>query len=143
MILHVRVFPPGRPPPAAMARAAHPLLLLGIDRHHGLPLPLERLDPPVDVPELGIPVRVVLALDRLAVGLEAVAQVVEEAVDRSLADGMPSGPEPRRQSGRTLARPPQRRHRGATGHRIYQGFEITQQVRIVIDQRLPPAPRTA
>jgi len=102
---------------------------------------LERPDPPIDVLELGVPVGVALALDRLAVGLEAIAQGVQEPVDRPLAGGMPPGLEPLGQLGGTLARPPQRRHRVATGHGIDQGFEVTQQVRVLIDQRLPAAPR--
>src|SRR5512135_654199 len=60
--LHLLGSPLGLPRPATIAIAAHQLLLLGLDRDHRLPLPLEGLDPPVDVLELGIPVGVVLAL---------------------------------------------------------------------------------
>src|SRR5512142_904749 len=67
--LHLLGLPLGLPCPAAVAELAHQFLLLGIDRHYGLPLPLERLDPPVDVLELGISIRVTFALDRLAIGL--------------------------------------------------------------------------
>ena len=62
---------------------------------------------------------------------------MEEAVDRTLAGGMPSGLEFDRQLGRTLARPTQRRHRVATGHRIDQGLQVTEEVGVVIDQGLP------
>ena len=122
MDLHLLGLSLGLPLPPAIAVLAHKLFLLGIDRDHGLALPLERLGPAVDVLELGIPIRVTSALDRLAVGLEAVAQVMEEAVDRPLTDRMALGLEPLRQLGGTLAGPPQGRHRVATGHRIDQGL---------------------
>ncbi len=93
--------------------------------------------------ELGISIRVTFALDRLAIGLEAVVQVVEETVDRALADGMPSSLEFGRQLGRALARPAQRRHRIATGHGIDQGLQVTQEVGIMIDQGLSSTTRSA
>ena len=121
---------PGVPLAAAITELAHQFLLFGIHRHHGLPLLLERLGPAVDVLELRIPIRVGAALERLAVGLETVAQVMEEAVDRPLTHRMPLGLECRRQLGRTLACPPQERHRVPTGHRIDQGFQGLDEVRI-------------
>ena len=76
----------------AGAELADQFLLLGIDRHHRLSLSLKRLGPPVDVLELGIPVRVALAFERLAVGLETIiVQGVEQPVDRAFANGMPAG----------------------------------------------------
>src|SRR5271165_7125413 len=77
-----------------------------------------------------------LALDRLPVGLEAVPEGVEEAVDRPLAGGMPQGLEFGGQLGRTLARPPQRRHRVATGHGVDQSLQLTEEVGVLIDQGL-------
>ncbi len=135
--------PLGVPLAAAIAELAHQFLLLGIDRDHGLPLLLERLGPPVDVLELRIPIRVRAPLERLAVGLETVAQVMEEAVDRPLTHRMPLRLECRRQLGRTLAGPPQERHRVATGHRIDQGFQGTDEVRIMRPQWLASPARTA
>ena len=107
----------------AIAVLAHQFLLLGINRYDGLLLVLEDLGSPINVLELRIPVRVVAALERLAVGLETVAQSMEESVDRPLTDRMPLGLECRRQRGRTLACPSEQRHRVATGHGIDQGFQ--------------------
>jgi hypothetical protein len=67
----------------------HQLLFLGIDRHDRLPLALERLDPPVEGLKLRVAIRMLAALERLAVGLQAIAQRMEEAIDRPFADGMP------------------------------------------------------
>src|SRR5271166_6112412 len=53
---------------------ADQFLLLGVHRDHRLAPPLQRADLAVDVLELGVAVRVVLTLQRLAVGLEAVTQ---------------------------------------------------------------------
>jgi hypothetical protein len=141
MDLHLLGLPLGLPLPPAVAVLPHKLFLLGIDRDHGLTLPLKRLGSPIDVLELGIPVRVALALDRLVIGLEAVAQIVEQSVDRPLADDVPSGLEPLGQLVRTLARPPQRRDRVATSHGIDQGFQFTKQVWIMIGHRLATTPR--
>ena len=120
--VHLLGLPLGLPLTTAITELAHQFLLLGIDRHHGLALPLAGLGPAVDVVELRIPIRVGAALDRLAVGLEAVAQIMQEAVDGPLTHRVPLGLKFRRQLGCTLARPPQQRHRVAPGHWLDQGF---------------------
>jgi hypothetical protein len=112
----------GVPLAAAITELAYQFFLLGINRDHGLPLFLERLGPAVDVRKLRIPIRVGAPLQRLAVGLETIAQVMEEAVDRPLTHRMALRLECRGQLGGTLAGPPQERHRVATGHWIDQGF---------------------
>src|SRR5262249_35114017 len=124
------------------------LLVVGSDPPHGWPPPLERLDPPVDVPELGVPVGMILSLDRLAVGLEAVAEGVQEPVDRPLASGVPARRQLRRQLVGALAGPPQGRHRVTTGDRVDQGLQRTEELRVVLGEWLataprPPAPRGA
>jgi hypothetical protein len=81
---------------ATIAELPHEFLLFGIHRHHGLPLPLENRGPAVDVLELCISIRVMAAFERLAVGLETVAEVMEEAVDGPLTHPMPLGLESRR-----------------------------------------------
>ena len=83
---------------------------------------------------------VIATFDRLPIRLEAVPRGVEESVDRPLANRMTLGLEFGRQVGRTLARPPQWRHRVATGHRIDQDLKGTLELRVVIGQGLPPAP---
>ena len=59
--------------PAAVLEGAHELLLLGVHADDRLPQRELQLDRVVDVAELGVPVGVARALERLAVGLEAVA----------------------------------------------------------------------
>jgi hypothetical protein len=81
----------GSPLPATIAELTDQFLLLGIDRHDRLPLPLEDLYPLVDMLKLGIAIRVMAAFKSLAVGLQAVAQVVQEPIDASLADSMALG----------------------------------------------------
>jgi hypothetical protein len=130
----------GLPLPPAVAESADKLLLLGIHGDDRLPLLLIRLDTPVDMLELSITVGMITTFDRLAIRLEAVPRGVEQPVDRPLAHAMPLGLEFGRQVGRTLARPPQWRHRVATGHRIDQDLEGTLELRVVLGQRLPPGP---
>ena len=116
--------------------------LLGIDGHHGLPLPLEGLRPPVEVLELCIPIRVGTALQSFAVGLKTIAEVMEESIHRPLTHQIPLGLEGRRQLGRTLAGPPQERHRVPTSDRIHQGFQGTEKVGIMHTQWLTASART-
>ena len=97
----------------------------------------------MNVLELRIPVRVVVALERLAVGLETVAQIMEESVDRPFTDRMPLGLKCRRQLGRTLACPSEQRHRVATGHRINEGFQGLYEVWITHPQWFASPSRTA
>ena len=82
-------------------------LLLGIDRDDRLATPLERSDLAVDVLELGIAVGVILPLLGLAVGLEVVAGLGQEACDRLMADLMPHRAEGLGEMTCALARPEQ------------------------------------
>src|SRR6266566_2432165 len=102
-----------------------------------------RLSPPINVLKLRIPVRMVAALERLAVGLETVAQIMEESIDRPLTDRMPLRLECRRQVGRALASPSEQRHRVATGHRIDQSFQGLYEVWITRPQWLASPSRAA
>ena len=130
----------GPPLPPAVAELAYKLFLLGIDRHYRLSQPLERLDPPVDVLELGVPVGVIAPLDRLAVGLEAVAEGMQQPVDRPLTGTISFRPEFGRQLGCTLTCPQQGRHRITTGARIDQILQGEEEFRGVFGQWLPTTP---
>src|SRR5882672_2160088 len=68
---------------------------------------------------------------------------MEEAVDRPLTHRTALRLERCSQLGRTLAGPPQERHRVATGHRLDQGFEGVHEVRIMRTQGLTSPARTA
>src|SRR3712207_1511193 len=93
-------------------------LLLGVHRDDRLPAPLAGPDPGADELELGIAVRVGGPLARLAVALQAVAQVVQQQGDRLVADVMALPPQLLRQHARALTGPAQRRHRVAPGGRV-------------------------
>src|SRR5215471_4609045 len=69
--------PGGVPLPPRVLEVPYQLLLLGVHGDDRLPGLQGRLDLGVDGGKLGIPIRVARALQRLAVGLEAVAKVVE------------------------------------------------------------------
>src|SRR3989442_12409661 len=90
---------------AAIAVRAYEFFLLGINRYDRLPPLLEGLNPPIHVLKLRIPARMVAALEGLAVGLETVAQIMEESIDGPLTDRIPLGLEWRRQLARAFATP--------------------------------------
>lgn len=73
------------------------------DRNYRLPQGLEGAYPPVDVLELCIAVSMLGAFQRLAVGLQAVAQLVQQPVDRPLAHRMAGAPQVLSQPRRTAA----------------------------------------
>src|SRR6266446_6313115 len=119
------------------------LLLLGVHRDHGLIPLLELGHLSVDVFKLGIAVRVRLALARLAVGLQAVVELMEQVSHGPLTDLIAILPELLGQFPGTLAGPPQGRHGIAAGGRVHEQFERGEQSRILFDESFPPGPRTA
>src|SRR5579863_8040829 len=99
----------------------HQLLLLGIHGDHWHALRQGPLDLHVDVPELRVPVWMVFALLRLAVALQAVAQIVKELGNLRVADRMLLPVKLRGQGPRALTGPAQRRLRiDQTFHRALQ-----------------------
>ena len=60
----------------AVAKLPDQFLFLCVHRHYRLPQALKRTHPPVDVFELLVAFRMLLAFQRLAVGLQDVAQLV-------------------------------------------------------------------
>ena len=82
-------------------------LLFRVNRHDRLTQFLKSLHTPVDIPELRVPVRVLIALERFAVGLQTVARIVEHPVHRALADLMAGRPKLLRQMRGTAACPAQ------------------------------------
>jgi hypothetical protein len=79
----------------------------------------------------------------LAIGLQALAQSVKEAVDRALTDRMALALKVGCQAGRALARPAQWSHRIATRDRINQRLEGLQESRVMLHQRLSAGALTA
>ena len=136
------------PFPTAVAVSADQLLLLRVDRGHRLAQALKRPHATGDAPELRIPIRMLAAFERLAVGLQAIAQFVQQPVHRALADPMAFSPQLLRQARRAAACPAQRSLRVAPGERVEQMLQRLDQTRVALRHRLATAargtnPRTA
>src|SRR5262249_56876408 len=122
---------------------ADQFLLLGIDRDDRLAAPLERPDLAVDVLELGVAVGVILPLLRLAVGLQVITELRQEARHRLMADVMPQGAEGLGEVACALARPEQGRHRIAARGGIDEIVKILEQGAIASGQAGATTARTA
>ena len=142
MHLHLLRLPLRPPLPPPVPVRPHQLLLLRVDRHNRLAPALELLHPPVDVQELRVPVRMLPPFQRLAIRLQAVTQHVQQAIDRSLAHGVPFRPQLLRQPGCAAAGPAQRPHRVPARHRIELALQRLGQLRVPLRQPLATASRT-
>src|SRR4051812_39463949 len=102
--------PLGLPLPSAILEVADQFLLLGVDGDDG-PTGCEVAATGLaDVAELGVTVGALLPLVCLGVGLEAVAEVVEQLAGDAVADGESSPGQSLGQLARALAGPPQGGH---------------------------------
>ena len=128
---------------AGVLEVADQLLLLGVDRHDGLASRHEIGRGLVDMLELRVAVRRLLALACLADDLKAVAEVAQEQADRGRADLVPHGAKLRGELFLALASPPERRLRVAARHRIHQCIEVLHQRRVRVDERRPARARSA
>ena len=131
---------PGRTPGPALAGVlADQFLLLRIDADHRLARGEGSGDPVVDVAELGVAIRVLLALDGLGVGLQAVLQRAgQQPPDAVVGDPVPLASQfPGQVAGR-LGGPPQPGHRIAPGLRLDQRVQRIQQRWIGLRERHPP-----
>src|SRR5208337_3551040 len=90
---------------------ADELLLLGVDRDHRLVGGERGAHLFIEVRKLRVSILVIRALARLAVGLQAVAQLLKDLPDHAMADLMPELPQLVGQPAQALASPAQRRHR--------------------------------
>ena len=135
---------PGRVPfPPSILEVAHEFFLLGIHGDDRLPGLQGGLDLGINIGKLGIPVWVTRALQRLAVGLETVAQVVEEGGDNAMTGGVPQAAEFLGQLPHTLARPAQRGLGVASRQRVNQLLQIVLERLIGLYCPLATAPRAA
>lgn len=132
-----------RPPlAAAVLEVSDELLLLGVHADHWLatvPVPTGLL---VEIAELGVAVRVLTALDRLDVGLQAEAFVPQQAGDGVGADAVPGPGQLSCKRAGGLHRPPQRRHRVTPYIRLNQRQQCWQQPRIQIRHSFAAPART-
>jgi hypothetical protein len=92
----------------------------GVHADHRLAVGLMVLDLVVEVAELGIPIGVLGAFQRLDVGLQAEPFPLQQSAHRRGRDRMALPGELLGQMPQRLGRPPQRRHRIATLVRLHQ-----------------------
>ena len=123
---------PGPPFAAGVLELPDQLLLLGVHADHRVAGVLVGPGLLVDVPELRVPVRVLLALDGLGVALQAEPLLVQQVTDRVRADLVALAGQLGRQRPGRLDRPPQRRHRIAPLIRLDQRQQRREQPRIQV-----------
>jgi len=104
----------GMPLPPGILKVPHQFLLLGVHGDHGLSALLKPLGAPCDVLELRVAIGMLSPLARLAIGLKAVAQVLQHLADRLMAHSMALARQLGSQRAHALAGPAQRRHRVAS-----------------------------
>ena len=126
----------------AVLEVADVLFLLGVDRDHRLTGCLERLHLGVDVLELGVAVRVVGALARLGIGLQAEVQALQQATDQLLTGGETTLGQRRRQMPLAPAHPQQGRLRIAADRRLHQVLQGVQKPRLRLGCWLAAATRS-
>jgi hypothetical protein len=97
----------------------------------------------IDVFELGVPVRVLIAFQRLLVVLKAISQLVQQSPTNALADGMSLPLQLRGQNADALARPPERRFRIAACHGFDQSSRVGNQSGIGVYRLLAAGARGA
>ena len=115
---------------------ADQLLLLGVDGDDRL-LPGQcGADQLIDVAKLRIPIRMAVALSRLAIGLQTEALFLQQLADDCTADRMALRAQLGFEPTQALARPAQRRLRITTCRRLNQCQQSIQQSRVSLNQRL-------
>jgi hypothetical protein len=115
---------------ATVGELANQLLLLGVHADHRLPSRQMDLGLLVQVAELGVPVRMLGALQGLDRSLQPVALLLEQPPDGVVADRMPGRGQCLGQLPGGLAGPPQRALRVAAGIGLHQPVQRSEQARI-------------
>src|SRR6202042_1522643 len=133
------------PFPAGVLEIADQFLLLGIDGYDRLVLADGRFHGLVDDPELRVPVGIVGALARLAVGLQAELLLLQQFANHRVADLVPKLAQFVRKAAQALAGPAQRRHRIAARVGLDQRVQVVEKTGIRFTQRFaaPTRPRSA
>ena len=140
-VMHPDPFGIARRPifPTAILEVADQFLLLRIDRDHRLVLGQRRAHRCIDVLELRVPIRVAVALARLAIALQAETHAIKQVAHQRMAHLMTFCLKFMGQTPQALARPAQRRLRIAACARLNQCAKIAQQRRILHHGRLAAA----
>ena len=130
---------PGAPLAAAVLELADQLLLLGVDRDRRLTRRDRRRHALVDVPELGVAIGVLRALQRLAVGLQAVAQRTQQRGDRRVVGFVSALAQLAGELSHALGGPQEDLHRVAAAVVGDERLQRLQQHGIGLRDRLAPA----
>jgi len=135
----------GAPLPPSHGQTPQLFALLGVHADHRLTVGLVVLDLLVDIPELGIPVGVLGALQGLDVGLQAEPFPPQQSAHRRGGDRVPLPGQLLGQVPQRLGRPPQRRFRVAAFVRLHQRQQGWEEVGVLLDGRLasPTGPADA
>ena len=94
------------------------------------------------MPKLRVAISMILALPRLLIRVQPKPEPPQQLPDRPIRHLVPSSDQRTRKLAQTLRRPPQRRARIPTRHRIHEPLQIPQQARIRHRQRTTPRPPT-
>ena len=143
MNLHLLRVPLGAPRSPAILEPPHQFLLLGVHRDRRLAALQLGRDRLVDVLELRIPIGMTGPLQRLAVGLQAVFQVMQQSRHQRVADLIALRVQFLGQATRALAGPAQRRLRIPSRHRFHQILQRRRQSGHQHGRPLPPGPRAS
>ncbi|RPK84534.1 hypothetical protein EES46_24045 [Streptomyces sp. ADI98-10] len=131
----------GPPGTASVVEVADQLSLLGVHADHrlaGIPVITCLL---VEIPELGIPVGMLAALERLGIGLQPEPLLPQQTGDSVRTDPVALTGQLGRQRAGRLLRPPQRRHRITTFVRLDQAQQGTPQSRVEVRDAFASAAR--
>jgi hypothetical protein len=133
----------GAPLPPSHGQTPQLFALLGVHADHRLAVGLVLLDLLVEVAELGIPIGVLGALERLDVGLQAEPFPLQQSTHRRDGDRMALPGEFVGQVPQRLGCPPQRRHRTAALVRLHQRQQGWDELRVLPGGRLASPTRPA
>jgi hypothetical protein len=111
--------------------------LLGVHRDHGLVPLLEPSDAAIDVPELGVAIGMVAPLLGLAIGREAIADLLEQARDGVMADVMAEGHQCFGQVASALGGPEQGCFGVPTGVGFEERVEVVEEFGVAIGEARP------
>ena len=114
----------GLPFAAFVGKISDEFFLFRVDGNDRLAGGLKHFHLVVDMVELGVAIRVLLAFPALAHGLQAVMQLVQQLAHAALTDPVPLAIQFGGQFRRALARPAQRRLRIASTGRLHQRLQI-------------------
>src|SRR5688572_9715817 len=133
----------GTPLPACILEVADQLLLLCVHGDHRLLSALKASHQIDDVAELRVPILVLRSFTPLLVGLQAVAQTMQQLCYYRMADRVSHGAQRRGQIADAFQRPPQRRIRISGRRWLHQRVQIREQLGILLGRWLATTTRPA